>query len=107
MKSGQDHLASLRDGRTVFISGDEAGDVTVHSAFRNSVRSAASLYDFQSDPANVELMTVESPSGAGRVNRAWALPRTRGDLVERRRAMEAWATTHYGFMGRSPDHVAS
>jgi 4-hydroxyphenylacetate 3-monooxygenase len=27
--------------------------------------------------------------------------------VERRRALEAWAGLHFGFMGRSPDHVAS
>ena len=107
MKTGEDHLQSLRDGRTVFISGSEAGDVTTHPAFRNSVASAAALYDFQSDPANVELMTTESPTSGGRVNRAWALPRSREDLVQRRQAMEAWATTHYGFMGRSPDHVAS
>jgi 4-hydroxyphenylacetate 3-monooxygenase len=26
--------------------------------------------------------------------------------VERRRALEAWAGLHFGFMGRSPDHVA-
>jgi len=107
MKSGQDHLASLRDGRTVFISGSEAGDVTTHPAFRNSVQSAASLYDFQSDPANVERMTFTSPTSGGRVNRTWSLPRSREELVDRRIAMEAWATTHYGFMGRSPDHVAS
>ena len=27
--------------------------------------------------------------------------------MERRRALEAWAGLHFGFMGRSPDHVAS
>jgi 4-hydroxyphenylacetate 3-monooxygenase len=91
----------------VFISGSEAGDVTTHPAFRNAVQSAASLYDFQSDPAQVERMTVISPTSGGRVNRTWSLPRSREELVDRRIAMEAWATTHYGFMGRSPDHVAS
>src|SRR5436309_3065168 len=28
-------------------------------------------------------------------------------MVERRKAMQAWSTLHCGFMGRSPDHVAS
>ncbi|MBV9528261.1 4-hydroxyphenylacetate 3-hydroxylase N-terminal domain-containing protein [Sphingomonas sp.] len=107
MKSGTDHLTSLRDGRTVFISGSEADDVTAHPAFRNAVQSAASLYDFQSAPENLELMTIVSPSSGERVNRTWALPTSFDELVERRRAMEAWAGTHYGFMGRSPDHVAS
>ncbi|MET0239754.1 MAG: 4-hydroxyphenylacetate 3-hydroxylase N-terminal domain-containing protein [Sphingobium sp.] len=105
MKTGSDHLASLRDGRTVYIRGAEAGDVTAHPAFRNSVASAASLYDFQA--ANAELMTIVSPTSGGRVNYAWDMPTSYEALVARRCAMEAWAETHYGFMGRSPDHVAS
>lgn len=105
MKTGSDHLAALRDGRIVYFQGAEAGDVTAHPAFRNAVASAAALYDFQA--ANAELMTVASPTSGGRVNRAWALPDSYEALVARRQAMEAWAGTHYGFMGRSPDHVAS
>jgi 4-hydroxyphenylacetate 3-monooxygenase len=105
VKTGSDHLASLRDGRTVYIDGSEAGDVTAHPAFRNSVASAASLYDFQC--ANPDLMTTVSPTSGSRVNRAWDLPTSYDALIDRRRAMEAWAGTHYGFMGRSPDHVAS
>ena len=105
MKTGTAHLESLRDGRTVYIDGAEAGDVTCHPAFRNAVASAASLYDFQA--ANPNLMTVVSPTSGERVNRAWDLPVNREALVARREAMEAWAETHYGFMGRSPDHVAS
>lgn len=105
MKTGSVHLESLRDGRTIFIDGKEAGDVTCHTAFRNAVGSSAALYDFQA--ANPELMTFESPTSGKRVNRAWDLPTSRETLIARREAMEAWAGTHYGFMGRSPDHVAS
>jgi 4-hydroxyphenylacetate 3-monooxygenase len=52
-------------------------------------------------------MTFVSPSSGQRVNRAWDPPRSYEALIERRGAIEAWAGTHYGFMGRSPDHVAS
>ena len=105
MKTGSQHLASLRDGRAIYIDGSLAGDVTQHPAFRNSVESAARLYDFQA--ANAELMTFKSPTSGQQVNRAWELPTDYASLVTRRQAMEAWAGTHYGFMGRSPDHVAS
>ncbi len=37
-KTGADHIASLRDGRDVYIYGERVGDVTAHPAFRNSVR---------------------------------------------------------------------
>jgi 4-hydroxyphenylacetate 3-monooxygenase len=104
MKTAQHHLSSLRDGRAVFINGAKVADVTEHVAFSNSVRSAAALYDYQA--ANPDLMTFETDTGHI-VNRAWQLPLSYPELVTRRRALEAWAGTHYGFMGRSPDHVAS
>ena len=82
-------------------------DVTEHPAFRNSVKSAALLYDFQAQPENIELMTF-MPEGANRrVNRAWQMPRNYDEMVLRRKAMQAWARPSYGFMGRSPDHLAS
>ena len=40
-KTGAEHIKSLQDGRTVYLDGKLAGDVTVHPAFRNSVKSAA------------------------------------------------------------------
>ena len=106
-KDGADHRLSLRDGREVFLDGAPAGDVTVHPAYRNAVGTACSLYDFQAAPENRELMTFESPTSGGRVNRCWQLPTTYRDLVERRKAIAAWAAISGGWLGRSPDHVAS
>ena len=106
-KTGAEHIRSLQDGRTVYLDGKLVGDVTVHPAFRNSVKSAAMLYDFQAQPENVELMTFQ-PNGANRrTNRAWQMPRNYAEMVQRRKAMQAWAQLSYGFMGRSPDHLAS
>jgi 4-hydroxyphenylacetate 3-monooxygenase len=106
VKTGKEHLAALRDGREVWLRGRRVEDVTTHRAFRNSVATSAALYDVQAAPENLELMTFDAGQGR-RVNRAWQLPTSHAELVERRRALEAWAETHYGFMGRSPDHVAS
>jgi len=107
IKDGSHHIASLRDGREVWLRGALVGDVTTHAAYRGAVHTSAALYDFQAAAANLERMTFEIPGSGHRVNRAWQLPRSYGELVERRRAIEAWAAVHYGFMGRSPDHVAS
>jgi 4-hydroxyphenylacetate 3-monooxygenase len=52
-------------------------------------------------------MTYTSPTTGDRVNRAWQLPTSYRELVDRRQALELWAELHFGFMGRSPDHVAS
>ncbi|MGH7110026.1 MAG: 4-hydroxyphenylacetate 3-hydroxylase family protein [Stellaceae bacterium] len=111
-KTGAEHLAALRDGRAVYIDGERVADVTTHPAFRNAVRSAAALYDFQAQPENLDWMTFVPPpgvttSGGRRVNRCWQIPKTYAELVARRRALSAWAERSAGFVGRAPDHVAS
>ncbi|MGH7061644.1 MAG: 4-hydroxyphenylacetate 3-hydroxylase N-terminal domain-containing protein, partial [Stellaceae bacterium] len=106
-KTGAEHLKSLRDGRAVYIDGARVADVTRHPAFRNACASAAALYDFQARPENLERMTFTPAPGVRRVNRAWQMPRSRDELVERRRALALWAEQSGGFVGRSPDHVAS
>ena len=106
-KTGAEHIKSLKDGRAVYIDGKRVDDVTEHPAFRNSTRSAASLYDFQAQPENLELMTFIPEGSNRRVNRAWQMPRNYDEMVLRRTAMQTWAAVHCGFMGRSPDHLAS
>jgi len=52
LKSGNEHLESLRDGRTVYIGAERVDDVTTHPAFRNAARSIAAIYDLKrADPA--------------------------------------------------------
>ena len=106
-KTGAEHLESLRDGREVFLDGECVGDVTVHPAYRNAIAAASALYDFQAAPENLELMTFESPTNGRRVNRCWQLPTTYQDLVDRRNAIAAWSALSGGWLGRSPDHIAS
>ena len=107
IKNAAEHIESLKDGRNVHIEGKRVEDVTTHPAFRNSIHTAAALYDYQAADENVELMTFESPTSGRRVNRAWQMPESYEDLVRRREALVAWAEQHAGFMGRSPDHLAS
>src|SRR5262245_34061174 len=48
LKTGKEHLESLRDGRVVYIGSEKVDDVTAHPAFRNGARSIAALYDLKS-----------------------------------------------------------
>jgi 4-hydroxyphenylacetate 3-monooxygenase len=104
LKSGADHTASLRDGRAVYLNGGQVGDVTTHPAYANVVKSIGGLFDFaRREP---ELMSFATESG-GRANRIWQLPESYEELCQRRKALVAWSELHAGFMGRTPDHVAS
>src|SRR5262249_57238724 len=102
-KTGAEHIKSLKDGRNVYIDGQKVADVTVHPAFRNSVKSAAALYDFQARPENLELMTFVPDGGNRRVSRAWQLPRNHSEMVLRRKALHAWAAPTGGQL-RAPPH---
>src|SRR5215470_9193211 len=52
-------------------------------------------------------MTFAPDGSSRRINRAWQMPRNHQELVQRRKALQAWAALSCGFIGRSPDHVAS
>lgn len=107
LKNGIQHKRSLQDGRAVFIEGRRVADVTSHPAFARAVNSACELYDFQCAPDNAELMTYQPDDGGERSHRMWQLPRSYEDLKTRRGALTAWSRLHAGFIGRSPEHVAS
>jgi 4-hydroxyphenylacetate 3-monooxygenase len=106
MRQGSEYVAGLRDGRRVYIDGGLVEDVTSHPAFAGAVASIARLYDLAADGANRELMTYSSPKTGAPVNRIFMIPRTKDDLRLRRLAIARWAQESFGFMGRTPDHVA-
>ncbi|MGE3150209.1 MAG: 4-hydroxyphenylacetate 3-hydroxylase family protein, partial [Pseudorhodoplanes sp.] len=107
VRTGRDYLDAIKnDGRRVFLDSEEVRDVTTHPAFREGARTIAGLYDIAADPANRELMTFPSPATGKPVNRMWQIPKSVQDLRLRRGALERWSEESFGFMGRSPDHVA-
>src|SRR5262249_57969035 len=83
------------------------GDVSGHPCFRDGVKAAAAVYDFQAGPENIERLEMAPEGSSRRINRAWKMPRDHHEMVQRRKALQAWATLSCGFIGRSPDHVAS
>ncbi len=76
IKTGAQHIETLKDGRHVYINGRLAGDVTIHSSFRRTIESVGMLYDFQARPENRALMTFETPDGGEPANRIWQLPQS-------------------------------
>jgi len=106
IKTGEQHIASLRDGREIYLDGERVEDVTTHPAYRGAVASVGRMFDFQCAPENRALMAFRTETGT-LANRIWQLPASYAELVERRQALEAWTELHAGFLGRAPDHVAS
>jgi 4-hydroxyphenylacetate 3-monooxygenase len=106
MRRGDEYVASLRDGRAVFLDGERVKDVTRHPAFAAPIRRIAETYDRARDAANLDVTTAVDPATGERIGAMWLIPRTSDDLVARRRLHRFWAEPSYGLMGRTPDHVA-
>jgi 4-hydroxyphenylacetate 3-monooxygenase len=105
LKTGAEHLASLRDGRVVYIGSERVDDVTTHPAFRNGAQSIAAIYDAKAAPENRDLLTYEN--GGKRYSGYFLQARSRADLEFRYNVHRAIANLSYGMFGRSPDHVSS
>jgi 4-hydroxyphenylacetate 3-monooxygenase len=106
--TGDEYLESLRDGREVWIYGEQVDDVTTHPAFRNSARSLARLYDALHDPQYQDRLTAPTDTGSGGFTHPlFKAARTRGDLRASRDAVRVWAELTFGWMGRSPDYKAA
>jgi 4-hydroxyphenylacetate 3-monooxygenase len=106
--TGAEYLASLRDGRAVYIDGERVDDVTAHPAFRNAARSIARLYDALHDPKTKDILTCPTDTGSGGyTHRYFRVARSRDDLVAAQAAIAGWSRLTYGWMGRTPDYKAA
>ncbi|MGH7325652.1 MAG: 4-hydroxyphenylacetate 3-hydroxylase family protein [Candidatus Rokuibacteriota bacterium] len=105
MRTADAYLASLRDGRAVYLDGERVDDVTKHPGFAEPIRRIAETYDRARSPAGADATFVD-PATARRHSTMWLVPRSADDLAARRRAHRLWAEASYGLMGRTPDHVA-
>ena len=105
LRTGEEHLERLRDGRRVYIGGERVDDVTTHPAYAHAVATAAAIYDMKADPANREITAFEE---AGEVCSSYYIrAKTRDDLRKRSATHSKIAECSYGFFGRSLDHVSS
>ncbi|PHM44531.1 paerucumarin biosynthesis protein PvcC [Xenorhabdus mauleonii] len=104
IRTGEKYLNDLRDGRTIFINGEKITNHVDHPAFKNAIRSVANLYDYK--VAHADTMTFKTETG-DQMSLYWQLPSTPEKLIARGHAAYEWAKQTMGWLGRSPDYVAS
>jgi 4-hydroxyphenylacetate 3-monooxygenase len=84
VRTGEQFLAGLRDGREVWLEGERVKDVTTHPKLARMAKTLAGIYDLQHDPKLHDEMTFKSPSSGEDVaqtrlrNRSATLPRYAG-----------------------------
>ena len=93
IKTGQQHLESLKDGRVVYIGEERVDDVITHQAFARAAKTVAHLYDIKHDPVYQDTLTFEED---GERHSAWFLQaRSRQDLRKRMKAHKLIACLLY------------
>src|SRR6266496_4002005 len=107
IRRGEEYLESLRDGRHVWLMGQQVEDVTTHPALAGCARSVAAVYDLQHDPAHQDLLTMPSSSTGQRVSLSYLLPQSVDDLARQRRMYECLVRRAGGVAGRLPQHLAT
>ncbi len=100
--TSSEYLDSLRDGREIWIYGERVKDVTMHPAFRNTVRMLARLYDALHDERKDIICTPTDTGNGGYTHKFFKAPTSVEDMVGGRDAIAAWARVTYGWMGRAP-----
>src|SRR5262245_10458303 len=79
--TGEEYIASLRDGREIYIYGERVKDVTTHPAFRNTVRMLARLYDALHDHRKDTLCMPTDTGSGGYTHRFYRASRNVEEMV--------------------------
>lgn len=82
LRTPEQYLQGLRDGRTVYYRGERVDDVTAHPEIGVGARHAAIEYATARDPAHQDLTTFLDAEGIRR-SRYWKLPEGPEDLLRR------------------------
>jgi 4-hydroxyphenylacetate 3-monooxygenase len=105
LRDGAAYLASLRDGRKVWIDGERVEDVTRHPVLGRGAGAMAALFDLQTSPEPGAAMTYPSSLSGAPVSLSYLEPRSVGDLARRREMFVRWAELSGGNLGRTPDYL--
>ncbi len=104
LRTGDEYLAGLDDGREIWIDGRRVSDVRSEPGMRNTALTVAQYYDMQNNPDLEDLLTYETDDG-DRAHLSFIEPRSIEDLRRRGAAFAAWAEVTAGQMGRAPDYM--
>lgn len=103
LRTGEEFKQALRDDRTVYIGGRLVEDVTAEPTLGPGIDLMASMFDAQFEPETADITTFFDEETGLTVNRAWQAPKTREEMVARRKLTEYTSFRTVGTFGRPPD----
>lgn len=86
LRTPQQYIDSLKDGRTVYYRGEKVADVTTHPVIKKAVRHACLDFEMTESPAHRDLAVVKDD--AGEYSRYFKIPMSPDDLMKRSQLIE-------------------
>ena len=92
IRTVEQYLDSLKDGRALFCLGERVKDVTTHPLLQNVIRSSSMDYYFPNDPKYKDRFVSKNEEGED-VHALFVSPKCSEDLLKRRELfLTAWRT---------------
>ena len=95
LRTPQQYIDSLRDGRVVYLMGKKIEDVTADPILQICMKWMAMDYVMQQDPKYQDLVTDVNENGE-RVSFVFKAQKTREDLMRLRKIVQLWARVCFG-----------
>jgi 4-hydroxybutyryl-CoA dehydratase/vinylacetyl-CoA-Delta-isomerase len=105
IRTEQQYIDSLRDGRVIYFEGERIPDITKHPAMHGVISRRAGAYALANDPKWRDLLTMEADGE--RVMFLWKQPKTAEDLVRRRNVYLASLRLGARLGAMGPDALAA
>ncbi len=105
IRTGDEYRDSIRDGREVWIDGEQVTDVPSHPAFKPLVDVRARIYDMAHDPATHDVMTYQDEETGETHAVGNQLPHIREHWHAKRRAVDAVLDDIGGIVTRVGDET--
>jgi 4-hydroxyphenylacetate 3-monooxygenase len=103
IRTGQQYLDSIRDGREVYIDGERVADVTRHPSFKPLIDIRARIYDMQHEEATRPILGYQEEGAWHAISNK--LPRTERDWWDKRRATDTILEAVGGIVTRVGDET--
>jgi len=87
LRTKNEFIRSLRDGRTVYFKGEKVDDVTTHAFFDPVINHLGIEFEIPENPQYRDLVTF-SPDGKDRYSRYFRIPQDSQDLLDRSRIID-------------------
>ncbi|MHC1578781.1 MAG: 4-hydroxyphenylacetate 3-hydroxylase N-terminal domain-containing protein [Dehalococcoidia bacterium] len=103
LKTAAEYRQSLRDGRVVYLSGEQVEDVTTHPALKVGVDTAAFDYEMAEMPEYHDLAAVTDEKTREPISRYYYTPKNSDDLLKRHELMVTGTRANQGIVPFTKD----